>query len=198
MGENEKSKREIQLEKYKIPENAKLILLANPEIKLSFFERNKKSKYKRDQILLVDGFDFLEYSLVVRPFIQKKYGIEVRLLEMLLYLYPRQVFTHADYKEMPKPFSYSRLYSLRKTGLVVIFSEGKRSGGNLYCLSKQAKQIVTDYYKHLSGERKITENAEHNPLALTKKGKHNDKRMGLIEKMNSMEPSALKKSLYQQ
>lgn len=197
MEEKGKSKREIKIESFDIPKFAKAILLANPEMGLTLFNRKKKAKYKRNQIAIVDGFDFLEYSMVVRPFIQKKYGIEVRLLELLLYLYPKQVFTHMDYKEMPKPFSYSRLYTLRKTGFIVIFSEGKALKGNLYCLSKQAKQIVTDYYKHLSGERKITEDPEYNPLMHNKKGKHNDKRMNMIKKMNSMEPSALKKSLYQ-
>ena len=72
--------------------------------------KSKKVKYKRPTkaapkpkaLPFFRGYDLLENMMVVRQYIQKKNNIDIGLLEILLYLAPKQYFTQADINKLRK------------------------------------------------------------------------------------------------
>ncbi len=190
---NDSEKKRL-LKEVAFPEEARKIITENKNLIL---RSAGKKKYSRTQMVVNEGYDFLENISAVRPYIQAKYNIKIRLLELLLCLYPKQAFTWSDYRNIPKAYTYRTMSKLINEGYIVVFSHGKNKSCHLYCLSQQAKLIVTQYYKHLSGERKIPEDYRNNPLQRERVIKYTKKRMSLIEKMNAMGPSASKRATFE-
>lgn len=158
----------------------------------------KKKKYKKRPAFYNEDFDFLEHFQIVRAFYKRKFGIPLRELELLFTLYPMNYFTHSDYFEIPKAFTYLRIIKLVQLGHVVVFAKGKNKSKDVYTLTTSARTLVRDFYRYLSGEKKIPEEARHNPMAKKKDVPAIDKlRMDLIKKINQLEPSKSKKAMYE-
>lgn len=162
--------------------------------------KSKTSKYSKENRLYVfRGYDLLENMIVVRQYIQKKHEIDLGLLEVLLFLAPKQYFTQLDYREMPKQFKYCLLKNLIETGFVGIVQEGRNASKHIYKINRKGHEIVTSFYELLSGEKKISETRfDQNPL-LKKKARSafDKKRMDLISKINQLPAPESKKGLYQ-
>lgn len=162
--------------------------------------KSKDFKYsKAKHLAIFKGYDLLENMIVVRQYVQKRYDIDLGLLEILLYLVPKQYFTQLDYREMPKQFRYCLLKNLIETGYVSILQEGRNASYHLYKINRKGHEIVTCFYETLSGERTISENRyDLNPLLKKKETSAFDKkRMDLISKINQLPAPEAKKGFYQ-
>lgn len=157
----------------------------------------KNSKYdKRKSLTIFHGYDLLENMLVVRHFVQRHYGITLMLLEILLYLAPKQYFSQQDLFEMPRDFRFNRIDFLLKEKHIAIASKGKNRGEHVYTLSTKSRNIVVKFYKLLSGEEKIPETPRENPMAKNHGTAIDKIRMELVKKVNALQVSETKKALY--
>lgn len=158
----------------------------------------KKEKYtKKKYLSLYKGYDFLQYLGVVRFYIQGKNKISNNMLEMLLYLYPINYFTQQDFMDIPKQFEVTRLKVLVDKELAkVAFVDEKDKSKKIYALSTKARNIVTDFYELLSGEKEFNMQYAANPFIGTKATAIDKKRNNLLKKFIDSPVPNHKKDLY--
>ena len=150
--------------------------------KIYIVKGNGHRKYNRQVFQIQDNYNFLEYIFIVRIYIQKKYNINWRVLEFLLFLYAKQIFTYQDFNKYPAAFDVKRIRTMIQLGYVKIFKERKGKTRQVYSLTTLAKRIVSSFYEHLSGERSIPATRSNNPI-LERKPK--TKRIGQMQDMIS-------------
>ena len=156
-----------------------------------------KQQEKKKYIYCNSGYDFLENFFVVRHYVCKKNKISLRVLEILLKLYPMSYFTYQDYYELPKNFQLVRADFLIKKGLMQEIKEKhKDRSESIFKLTTIAGNIVKDFYKYLSGEKQIPEERRHNYMASPKATEIDKLRYEFIKKMNRTEPSETKKQTF--
>lgn len=128
--------------------------------RMQYTKKNPKMLFHFKQ-----GFDLMQYTIVVRPFVLKLYQIEKEIiLDVLLYLFPIQYFTNKDFNLLPlRNTGYNRK-QLILLGYVDRCVEITNRGGNIYCLSEKSMRIVNDYYKYMSGEKTIGSSPSVNPF----------------------------------
>lgn len=168
----------------------KIKLISDPR------KRGPKKYSKTDRkLILNEGYDVLENLSVVRLYIQRKYEISFKLLEIILYLYPRNYFTWGEYYEFPKHFQYNRMRKMIEDGIISIAVEGKGERSRLYCLSRKHRSIVTNFYAYLFGEKKIpTKQTALNRIGSSEMDRRRHK---LIQKLNGIPPSDTKKRFFE-
>lgn len=169
--------------------NVKLVYDYNTEAK-----KNKYSKHLH--LKLFEGYDLLENLIVARPYIQRKYKIDLGLFEILLFLHGKKFFNQKDYAEMPKQFKYRSIKNLLNTGYVGVVQNGENLAKHVYRLNTPGTIIIKDFYEVLSGEKKFLEDY-NNPLARKKtRTPFDKKKMDLILKINQAPAPEKKKALY--
>lgn len=144
---------------------------------------NIKHKYYRKDAMVNLDYNLLKYQYPVRKFIQKKYKITLRELEILLYLFPIGYFTHRDYKDFPTTFTHRQIISMMKKGHVKIFLEGENKAKHVYCLTQASQLKVQNYYKYLTGELIIPTISENNPMIRKNASSHENKINSMFKKM---------------
>lgn len=127
-------------------------------------QHKPKGKFYRGTANVFKDYNLLENQYVVRKYFQKKYGVPLNELELLLYLYPKQFFSHADYKLYPRNFTYRQIQKMIAIGHVRIYKEGKNYKKHIYTLSQSSKHLVLNYYKLLNGDLQIPTISENNPM----------------------------------
>lgn len=158
--------------------------------------KSKKVRYIKPLFLTIyQGYDFLENFMLVRAYIQKRYDIPLKLLELLLFLAPKHFFTQYDYSLVAKDYTYRRISNLVKTGLFKVIANSPNRGKELYAVSSLGKSIITEFYECLSGEKKIPE-TQINPMALKSANKFEKKKFAMIKKMNQLPVSDTKKGVF--
>jgi len=153
-----------------------------------------KRPRKIEAIYMDDGCDLLENFHVIRMYVCKKYGINLKILEILCYFYPKGHFTWADYKELPKDYRYLKFDKMEELGLLAISRNSKLRKDKLFTLSRKAKTIVVKMHSYLTGQDKVPEIA--NPLNKQGGTKQDKMRFDLIKKINKTEPSDNKKRYF--
>lgn len=181
-----------------IPENAlKIITNNNTLLKERNYALDKNTKYSKKKFLSVyRGYDFLENLSIAREYIRKRYDVDLKLLEVFLYLGPKNYFTKKDYYEMPKNFRYNRISTMLKFGHIVIVQEGKDIREHIFQLSVPARNVIRKFYELLSGEMKFPEIKRYNPLADKNAIAYDKIKMNIMRKVNKLEPSENKKKLF--
>jgi hypothetical protein len=164
----------------RVSEDTEKLLLAK---KMKPRYKKAEGKYKLKAIVMNSDFDLLQNQYPVRLFVQAKYGLSLRELELLLFLYPKQYFCLKDYKAFPLTFSHRRITTVIKHGFVKIAKKGKNMDQHVYTLTKSAKHQVVAYYKYLSGELKVPTIAENNPLIRKDAPEHHKKVIDFFKKM---------------
>lgn len=109
--------------------------------------------------------NFLKYWRIVRYWAKRKYEISNNDLEVILYLYDVELFTHAQFLEFTGLLNWDRerfSYFLDK-GYIVQWRK-IHGQARLYTLSIGAKRICSSVYKKLTQEEKIPENKVNNPI----------------------------------
>lgn len=142
------------------------------------------------------GCDLLQYNIVVRPFIMKKYRLEHYLeLDVLLYLFPIEYFTRADFKYLPTTKHHYSIQKLIDLNHIEMCVKGKNSK-DVFRLSMRAVNIVREYYAYLSGEKVLNENSYLNPFKAKKQTEQNmlrEKIMLKLKKQVERNPERFKK-----
>lgn len=157
----------------------------------------EKQQEKKKYIYCNSGYDLLENLFIVRHYVCNKHKLTLRVLEILLKLYPMSYFTHQDYYELPKNFQLVRADYLIKRGFMQEIKEkNKNRTESIFKLSTKAGNIVKDFYKYLSGEKPIPEERRHNYMISPKATEIDKLRFEFIKKMNKTEPSETKKQLF--
>jgi len=168
----------------------KIKLISDPR------KRGPKKYSKTDRkLILHEGYDLLENLSLVRYYIQRKHEIDINLLELTLYLYPKKYFTWKEYYEFPKHFQFVRMKKMIADGIVAVAVPGKGERSTLYCLSNKNRAIVKEFYAYLFGEKKIPEKAS--PLNRVGASAMDKQRHALIKKLNGIEPSGNKKKFFE-
>lgn len=158
-------------------------------------KRTEKLKYSKENINY--GYDLLENLGAVRYFYKKNYGIDLQLLELLLCLYPKKFFTQDEYFHIPKQFTFARTKKLIEMDILILFSKATSQKNSVFALSAKGKKLIENFYKYLSGEKKMLLRADRNKVALkTNSTAINNQRMKFIETINNAQQSEHKKALY--
>jgi hypothetical protein len=166
-------------------------------IKYAANKNSKKGKYSKTLHLeFFEGYNLLENMIVARPYIQKRYNIDLGLLEILLFLGPKQFFTQKDYADMPKQYKYRSIKNLMNTGFVSIVQNGENLGKHIYRVNRQGSEIIRHFYEILSGEKKIPERPDYNHLARKNANPFDKKKFDLIKRINQLPAPEKKKPLY--
>ncbi|WP_395073913.1 hypothetical protein [Flavobacterium sp.] len=159
--------------------------------------RTKRDKAVYKITFANKGYDILENLLVVRQYYRKHLKVDLQLLELLLALYPKTYFTQDDYFYIPKQLMYSRLKKLMDLKYVVLFSKAETQKTSVFTLSLKGRQLIENFYKLLSGEKKIPTDEKLNPMANKKDASAMDiKRLNFIKSVNKLPVSESKKALF--
>ena len=98
--------------------------------------------------------NWLKYHAIIRTFIQKKYGISIRQLESIVFLWDEGIFRVKDAINFFKATAISRitLKLLIKNGYIDNAGDKK-----YYTLTPKADQIVREYYEYVNMNREMDE-----------------------------------------
>lgn len=170
------------------------IIITHPDT-----DEGRNDKYSKARFIQVyKGYDMLGDLFAVRTFIQKQYDINTYLFEILLKLMALRVFTRAEYREIPKSFKYSKFNNILDTGLVNMVMDHWDTERRLFALNTKGKNIMINFYKYLSGEKRIPETARYNVMANSKKQvAYDKKKLELIKRMNKLPIPEHKKFLFE-
>ncbi len=110
--------------------------------------------------------NYLKNWRVVRYYIQKKYDLNIKELEIILYLYDMGVFTRKDLNEYARICSWGNQVSklLVDRDLIRLWRKGEARQRDLFELTQPAKLICNHTYKKLNGEESISENPYRNDI----------------------------------
>lgn len=160
--------------------------------------KKKTEKYsKRKHLFAFYGFDLLENLISVRIFIQKKYEIQLTILEVLLFIAPKQFITMADYKVIAKDFSICRIKSLIDKGWLKPVTNGQYKYQEIYGLTIKCKNMIAEFYGMMSGEIKLVHVKKKETLVGPKSTLQDKKINEMIKKFNLLEIPESKRSLFE-
>lgn len=164
----------------------------------------KKNKYARSRSKQLkafrEGHDLLQYNIVVRPYIKRRFKIEKDIeLDILLYLYPIQYFTVKDYNFLPMRESGYTVPVMTEKGYLKTFIN-PTGAAKILTLTDFAIKIVRAYYEYLSGEKTISGQANYtNPYLGTEANKIDKQRHKVMEKLKRQtktQPSKFRRDLF--
>lgn len=137
---------------------------------------------------------YLKYLRVVRKYIQKKYGLSLSELELVLFLYDEKVFDRKGFYDYACILGFSSFDWFEKLTEREIIKSWKDERGykSLYTLTQKYKIACSRFYKHLEGEP-VPTTVNQNPL-FNSSASFSDKMYArLIDKMNASRLEAKKK-----
>ncbi len=148
-----------------------------------------KAKYSRrdkaQNLIFTAGRDLLQFNIVVRPYILRKYRIKKDVeLDVLLYLFPIQYFTIKDFKALPiRSMGYYLNTLMDLDYIEVAVHHRNNASSNIYQLTDRAQKIVKEYYQYLGGEKTVNPNSYTNPFNDPEATKADNERNKLLTKM---------------
>lgn len=168
------------------------------KLRKKVYKKKEKPAYTKEKYLEVhEGYDAFENFMVIRNYIQKKYKISLRLLEILLYFYPKNYFTQRDYGEFPKCFTFTGIENMMERKWFAIAVTGSNLDNHVYCLTPNARHIVEKFYKLLAGGELMPDSAKKgNPLGKHDATAYDKKVLALTKKLNNFVISDTKKGLW--
>lgn len=187
-------------EKYLTPHTLQEIKEQKVRVVVSGSPNSEAEKYSKEKEThcgnFFKGYSLLENQYIVRTNIQKKYGITIQQLEVLLKAFPMQIFTYNDFfAYVPKSIASKNNFNFLKENDFLIKLVGKSTKkahykSQLYTLSVKGKNAVMLYYAYLSGEKPIPtdwQNGTKEPIGLSNFNKFYRK---FIDKINESDQSA--------
>tara|TARA_R110000782_G_scaffold69312_1_gene139471 strand:+ start:4117 stop:4698 length:582 start_codon:yes stop_codon:yes gene_type:complete len=132
------------------------------EIKSKGYTERNRTNYDRKQ----PTYDYLKYFRIVRYWAKRTHGVGLADIEMLFFLYSEKLFKRTDFNEYEEIFSWdvNRFQALLSDGWISVWRKPKGSEASLYEVSYKGKRLMVSIYKKLSGEEKISETAQKNPI----------------------------------
>lgn len=131
-------------------------------------------------------YNYLKYWRVIRQYTQRKYGLKLAELEILLFLYSEKYFSKTKFNEFDNLVSWDvhRFDRLLRDGWISVFRHKKDGKKNMYELSYKAKVMIINMYRNLDG-REISVNPERTNM-FKKNVSYTDKvYRNMIIKMNA-------------
>jgi hypothetical protein len=131
-------------------------------------------------------YDFLQYIRPVFRWALSNNDVNKGELEMLLYLYPKGVFTKSDFFKYQKIISIKQqlvFNSFLERGLIKMWRPKARKESALYSLTHKTKKMCDLMHKVLVGDMDLPELPKNNEIAKGKKVIDNYY-MDVIKKMN--------------
>lgn len=130
------------------------------------FYVERKPKKTRRYLSREKENNYLKNWRVVRYYIQKKYDLNIKELEIILYLYDMGVFTRKELNDYARICSWGNQVSklLIDRDLIRLWRKGEARQKDLFELTQQAKLICNHTYKKLNGEESISENPYRNEI----------------------------------
>ncbi len=163
---------------------------------------NRQMKYSKSKRMLwfKSGYDLLEYSIVVKPYIYKKYRMKSQFeLDALLYLFPKQFFNQADFNLLGlKQYNISIKTMIESNYLEEAISRTK-TAGSIYTLTDKSIKLVREYYEYLSGEKVLNAKSYTNPFRGAESAKVDKLRERVMLKLKHQSenyPDQFRKGLY--
>lgn len=146
--------------------------------------RHKKPKPRHRS---TRDYDFLQYVRPVFKWATENSELTRPQVELMLYLYPKGVFTKKDFYDFHKILGMYQIKTFQlfvKKGFMTTWRPKKKGQKALYTLTNKAKQICDKMHKFLTGEKEIPVNSRNNVLAREEGVRINGYYMDVIKKMN--------------
>jgi len=127
------------------------------------YSRDRKPKYEREKYLILNkGYDFLENYQIAKEYIKIKYEITDKELNAIVYLAPKNYFQNHEYFGLLKFYKFANVPILLRKELVQVFTKidtntCKPKMYKIYSVSAKGREIIVEFYKSISGEKKIEE-----------------------------------------
>ena len=112
-------------------------------------------------------YDFLQYTRLVFKWATENYDLNRAQLELLLYLYPKAVFTRSEFKYFHRTIGIWENKSLQmymEKGYIKIWREKKGRRRTLYELSDKGRRLCARMHRMCTGEEKIPLTAATNKM----------------------------------
>lgn len=132
-------------------------------------------------------YDFLQYVRPVFRWATENSGLTRAQIELLLYLYPKGVFTKKEFYDFHRLIGMYQIKTFKMftdKGFMTVWRQKKRNQKALYCLTNKSKQICDKMHKFLTGEKEMTIDPNYNVLAKEGGLRINTYYMDTIKKMN--------------
>lgn len=132
-------------------------------------QRDKHQYSKSNKKILHFNRDcnLMENLFYIRRYIQKKYKISLRHLEVLIFFYPKNYFQYKEFSHI-EAYHNKNIQVYIDKNFINLVSLSKAPRRNVYTLSPMGKKIVRDFYAYLSGVKVINPDSPNNPIKNTK------------------------------
>jgi hypothetical protein len=172
------------------PATSKNIVKSRYKVSESVAPRSKENAYSKynpaAKLSFEHGCDLLQYSIVVKPYIYKKFNLKHPIeLDILLYLYPIQFFTRSDFALLPVAMYNYNFITLIDMGYLEKCVDHRIRKDVVWRLSDLSMKIVKEYYLYLSGEMKLAPNTPANPFRSKEKVKADTMRERIMMKLRA-------------
>lgn len=135
----------------------------------------------------IRDYDFLQYIRVVFKWALKNNpDLSRAKLEMLLYLYPKGVFTYSKFHKYYKTiglYQNKALSEFMEDGYIKVWQPKKGNQAKLYSLTNKAKSLCDIMHKYCTGDEKLPLD-EENGLITDKEVRINNYYVDMIKDMN--------------
>jgi hypothetical protein len=127
--------------------------------------QKKKVERKPSYFFSEKASSYLKYIRVVRKYIQKKHGLSISELELILYLYDETIFDKQTFDSYACILGFTSFDWFSKLKDREIIKKWRDEPGykRLYTLTHKYKLVCNSLYKHLEGEP-IPMHVNQNPL----------------------------------
>ena len=113
-------------------------------------------------------YDFMKWWSVVRYWAKRKYNMSTTDLEVMLYLYDKDLFSKKEFREFEGLLDWdkTRFNYYKDKGYIILWrdQQGYARQAKLYTLSIGMKRMCDVIYKKLAGEEPISEIHVNNPI----------------------------------
>lgn len=110
-------------------------------------EKPRKEVSKKKYKTVYGNYNLLEHLGFATKFLCKKYNVDRHTIDLLCFLYPKEVFTLKDYRSWPGIVPNVNLKILLDKELLSLV--GGNQGQSIYMLSNKSKIIVELLHKYL-------------------------------------------------
>lgn len=147
--------------------------------------QKKKLEKKPAYFFSEKASSYLKYIRLVRKYIQKKHGVSLSELELILYLYDETIFDKKTFEGYGVILGFTSLdwFSKLKARDIIKIWRDEPGYKRLYTLTHKYKLMCNSFYKHLEGEP-IPTNVNQNPLFKTNASFSDKMYARLIRQMN--------------
>lgn len=130
----------------------------------------------------------MQHYGIVRHFFKLHHGIDIMMLELLLFLYPIGLFTRQDYNIFPHRYSTRKISTLVKKGVIerVFDDVGNKSFRQVFRLTREYKGLVRNFYEYMHQERELPEITQYNKMFAVSASDITHKKARAICKLNKI------------